>query len=131
MVFFAGGGDDEDDTEVALVCPAAQRLAEVPDFKPENKAKKKQSTLEAMEEKFVNRTVKCTFSCGVLILVLGVICLSFFYCPACLVGILVISACMTAYESYWNIPLWISMLLIIIFGIKIVNRDVALIWKAT
>jgi len=46
MVFFSSGNDDDDDTEVALVCPSAvHRLGEPVDLKPADSKPKKKLTV--------------------------------------------------------------------------------------
>lgn len=130
MVFFAGGDRDEE-VEVALVCPAHALAAsgEGEVVAKDDTKNKKKSFLRTVKNKFEDETFRCVSACFVLTLVLGGVVLSYFFCPVCLIGIIVISACMAPYEAYWNIPLWVSMLLVILFGITIVNRDVAVIWR--
>lgn len=133
MMSFFKDDSDEEDVETALVCPT-QAIGEP--FKEPTRAilpaegrEKKESFIKVAQKKFTDSTFRCVFSTIILMLVFGVIVLCFFYCQYCLFGILVLSACMSAYESYWQIPMWVSMLLIILFGITIVHRDVTLIWK--
>lgn len=56
---------------------------------------------------FVNETFQCVTATMILLIVLGLIVLSYMFCQGCLVGIMLISACLCPFISYWNIPLWV------------------------
>jgi len=91
--------------------------------------KPKPSLYTRLKQKFISETFQCLFASSVLLVVMGLIVLSFFYCQQCLLGIMLLSACLCPFMSYWNIPLWTSILLITILGINFVHKDFTFIWK--
>lgn len=92
-------------------------------------SKDKPSLWQRMKRTFISETFQCISASGILIFIIGCIVISFFYCKECLFGIMVISACMCPFLPYYNIPLWISILLVTIMGINYVHRDFTFIWK--
>jgi magnesium-transporting ATPase (P-type) len=133
---FLGGNNDDEEVEVALVC-AKTSLDEVNNIQfihdeknfNENKKEKNEPLWKRFQRQFVSETFQCVGALFILIVVLGLIVLSFFYCQICLFGIMVFSACMCPYISYFNIPLWTSILLIVILGMAYTNRPFTFIWK--
>ena len=129
--------DDDDEVEVALVCSSGQALGEInnakflQDVKSLNDSKKEEPVpvWRSVQRHFVNETFQCVSAVVILVLVLGLIVLSYFYCQVCLFGIMLLSACMCPYISYFNIPLWTSILLIVILGMAYTNRPFQFIWK--
>lgn len=92
--------------------------------------KREPSFLKRVKTTFVNETFQCVTATMILVIVLGLIVLSYMFCQGCLLGILLISACLCPFISYWNIPLWVSIVLVTILGINIVHKDVIFMWKA-
>lgn len=90
---------------------------------------KKKSVGVKIKDKFVGETEKCVVATLILFLVLGSIVLSYMFCTECLFGIMIISACLCPFMPYFNIPLWISILLITTLGISFVHRNFTFIWK--
>lgn len=119
-------GDGADDVEVALVCPT-QTLDGLNDRK--EGVKQTDYGIKKMKRKFISETYQFVISVFVLIVVLGGVVVSYFYCPTCLFGIMVMSACMCPFLPYFNIPLWTSIVLIIVMGMTYTQRPFTFIWK--
>lgn len=131
MHFFGrGGDDDDDDVEVALVCPT-QTLDGLNDLKQFDKkdVKKPKSVFQRFQKGLVSETAQCLGSLVVLLIVLGSVVVAYFFCPVCLFGIMVVSACLCPFLPYFNIPLWTSIVLIVVLGMTYTHRPFTLIWK--
>ena len=141
MSFFLNKCDDEDDeVEVALVCPVnplndANKTRDYGENQlsiekqGERESEKKVGTWKKIKRKLVSETIQCTVALIILVVMLGLVVLSYFYCQVCLFGIMIISACMCPFISYFNIPLWTSILLIVILGMTYTQRPFTFIWK--
>jgi len=81
------------------------------------------------KRKFISETFQCVVASAILCVSLGLIALSYVYCQPCLLGIVLVSACMCPFVSYCNIPLWVSILLVTILGINLVHKNFTFIWK--
>ena len=92
--------------------------------------KKEPSFVNRVKTTFINETFQCVTATMILVIVLGLIVLSYMFCQGCLVGIMLISACLCPFISYWNIPLWVSIVLVTLLGINLVHKDVIFMWKA-
>lgn len=127
VIFFKSDDDDDDDTEVALVRPV-QAVGQ-PFTTGKEPKEKPLSTIEKMTKTFSDSTIRCFFSTIIVSFVLGGVILCYLYCPWALFGILFLSAYMVSYDNYWNIPLWASILLIIMFGITVMHRDITFVYR--
>lgn len=128
---FHGSDDDNDDqdVEVALVCPT-QTLEGLNDMKDKvEKDNKKDGVYKRAKRKFISETAQFVVSLFVLTVVLGLVVISYFFCPICLFGIMVMSACLCPFLPYFNVPLWTSILLIIMMGMTYTQRPFTFIWK--
>lgn len=128
---FNGSDDDNDDqdVEVALVCPT-QTLEGLNDKKDKvEKDNKKDGVYKRAKRKFISETAQFVVSLFVLTVVLGLVVISYFFCPVCLFGIMVMSACLCPFLPYFNVPLWTSILLIIMLGMTYTQRPFTFIWK--
>lgn len=128
---FNGSDDDNDDqdVEVALVCPT-QTLEGLNDMKDKvEKDNKKDGVYKRAKRKFISETAQFVVSLFVLTVVLGLVVISYFFCPVCLFGIMVMSACLCPFLPYFNVPLWTSILLIIMLGMTYTQRPFTFIWK--
>jgi len=128
---FHGSDDDNDDqdVEVALVCPT-QTLEGLNDMKDKvEKDNKKDGVYKRAKRKFISETAQFVVSLFVLTVVLGLVVISYFFCPVCLFGIMVMSACLCPFLPYFNVPLWTSILLIIMLGMTYTQRPFTFIWK--
>lgn len=138
MSLLGSACSDEEDVQVALVCPVAQPLGDLNNIKDledfrkfkEAQANKNsnESSYKLMQRRLVSETFQCVIAFGVLVLVLGLVVLSFFYCKVCLFGIMTVSACLCPFIPYFNIPLWSSILLIVILGMTYTQRPFTFIW---
>lgn len=127
---FDGSDDDNDDqdVEVALVCPT-QTLEGLNDKKENlDKDNKKDGVYKRAKRKLISETSQFVASLFVLVVVLGLVVISYFFCPVCLFGIMVMSACLCPFLPYFNIPLWASILLIIMLGMTYTQRPFTFIW---
>lgn len=52
-----------------------------------------------------------------------------FLCPMCIVGVLLFSACTCAYMPVMNIPLWISIIILVWQGWEVTNGTMTVSWK--
>lgn len=150
MVLLGCMGRDEEDVEVAVVCPLSDlNRVKVHEFPDVNKIRNTQpdfpvvsvdkvredtdvgkaSIARRAQQRFVSETFQCVTACVVLIFVLGFVVVSFFYCQVCLFGIMVVSACLCPFMPYFNIPLWTSILLIVMLGMSYTQRPFTFIWK--
>lgn len=55
--------------------------------------------------------------------------LGWFICPICVVCVFLFSACTCAYMPIMNVPLWISIVILMWQGWKISDGALALTWK--
>lgn len=92
----------------------------------EDSIKKSKNITNVYREYFVNKVFIPLVLLGItaLILVLG-----WFFCPVCIVGVLVFSMCTCAYVPILNIPLWISIVILMWQGWKITQGSLSLEWK--
>ena len=130
--------DEEDDVEVALVCPAQAMGLTYPEkakgARVDTDTKKASGkddsffSVQQMKKKLVDQTISCLVASVVLVIVLGGCILSFFYCKECLLGILILSACLCPWIPYFNIPLWVSIGLMIWLGFHFTQRAFTFIW---
>jgi hypothetical protein len=128
-----GGDDDDSDVEVALVCPS-QNLGSTYDGgeKPGRAGKGKDDSyfsIQQMKQRLYAQTCECLMPSIVLIIVLGGCVLSFFFCRECLLGILVLSACLCPWIPYFNIPLWVSIGMLVVLGFHFTNKVFTFMWE--
>lgn len=139
MTLLGGSGSDEEEVDVALVCPLARlqgdsvASSELEDFRKFKEAEanknKKKSVMNRVQDRLVSETFQCVLALFLLTLTLGVVILSFFYCQICLFGIMAVSACLCPFLPYFNIPLWTSILLIVLLGMTYTQRPFTFIWS--
>jgi hypothetical protein len=96
---------------------------------PPPKSDARPTYYQRLKRKFISETFQCAVASVILFVSLGLIALAYVYCQPCLLGIILISACMCPFVSYCNIPLWVSILLVTILGINLVHKDFTFIWK--
>ena len=128
--------DEDDDVEVALVCPSQGMGRTYVDKTNDADTEKKKASsnddsffsVQQMKKKLVDQTISCLVASVVLVVVLGGCVLSFFYCKECLLGILILSACLCPWIPYFNIPLWVSIGLMIWLGFHFTQRAFTFIW---
>ena len=100
------------DEEAALIAPSSAKNGDAPEGDP-----KSQSMLlyplREMKKKLYAETCQCILAVSVLSVVLSACAVSFFYCKMCLVGLVLASACICPWVPYFNIPLWISIALLL------------------
>lgn len=130
MVFF----DEEESVPLCLLgeavkdsgVPVASSVHEDPaPVKPEPR----KSVASRMKAQFIHETQQCVLASMLLLVIVGLIALSYLFCQECLFGIMIVSACLCPFLPYFNIPLWISILLITMLGISYVHRSFTFIWK--
>ncbi len=126
MVFKSASPLD-DEVEVALIHPL-QNLGGGYEAKEGLKTSKK-SFIKRAQELFADHTCRCVFSCMVLLFVIIGVVLSAYFCPWCLLGILIISLCLVPSSPIWAIPMWLSLLLFIIFIIGLIKEDYSILFK--
>ena len=129
---------DEDDEEVALVCPSkklgtqAKVKADYGDAASKKKDDKEGDSyisIQKMKQRLISQTYDCLIASIVLVVMLGLCAVSFFFCKVCLLGILILSACMCPWVPYFNIPLWASIILLIFVGWNFTYRSFEFTWK--
>jgi hypothetical protein len=87
------------------------------------------SPLKRLKKKLYAETCQCITAIVVLSLVLAGCVVSFFYCNVCLVGVIIVSACMCPWIPYFNIPLWTSIVLLVFVGWNFSSRKFHFIWE--
>jgi hypothetical protein len=88
------------------------------------------TALERLRHKLINETTKCVLVTTVLIVTLGATILCAIYCPLCLPAITVLSCLMCGWAPYYNIPLWVSLLLYIYYFVTIELKRIMTAWAA-
>lgn len=129
-MFLIDTDSEEEEVEMALVCPT-QTLGELNDLKKDDKdvnKKKNDGGVKKAKNRFISETYQFVTSLFVLVIVFGLVILSYFFCPICLFGIMVVSACLCPFVPYFNIPLWASIILIIMLGMTYTQRPFTFIW---
>lgn len=133
MVSYLGVDDhsDLDDVEVALVCPSQNIGITADQSLKKSRAEKKDSyfSISQMKKRLADQTYEFLTACFVLLVVLGGCVLSYFYCKECLVGILILSACLCPWIPYFNIPLWVSIGLLMFLGFRFTNKVFTFMWE--
>lgn len=71
------------------------------------------SVAEKARKRLVSETMYCIVSVFTLVVVLGLVVVCYFFCVPCLFVIIAISACLCPFLSFFNIPLWVSILLLV------------------
>jgi hypothetical protein len=97
-----------EDEEIALVEPTEDTGA-----KNSSSSNMLLYPLMKLKMKLYAETCQCILSVTVLTLVVGGCFVSYVYCKPCLIGIIIASACMCPWIPYFNIPLWIGILLLV------------------
>jgi hypothetical protein len=127
---------DEDDEEVALVCPSKKLGAKADYNNKDGTSKKKDDkegdsfiSIQKMKQRLISQTYDCLIASIVLVVMLGLCAVSFFYCKVCLLGILILSACMCPWIPYFNIPLWTSIILLVFVGWNFTYKVFEFTWK--
>lgn len=85
--------------------------------------------LTAAKKKLQSETCHCITALVVLSFILAGCVVSFFYCNVCLIGVIIVSACMCPWIPYFNIPLWISIFLLVFMGWNFSSRKFHFIWE--
>jgi hypothetical protein len=129
----AGGEEDDSDVEVALVCPSQYMGGTYDGAEKPGRARGKGDdsyfSIQQMKQRLYAQTCECLMASTVLIVVLGLCVLSFFYCRECLLGILVLSACLCPWIPYFNIPLWVSIGMLVVLGFHFTNKVFTFMWE--
>lgn len=123
--------DYDDEVEVALVCPSQHLGITADPALKKSRAEKSESyfSISRMKKKLADQTCECLTSCGILAVVLGGCVASYFYCRECLLGILIVSACLCPWIPYFNIPLWVSIGMLVFLGFHFTNKVFTFMWE--
>ena len=137
-----GGDEDDDDVEVALVCPSQNMGRVYVDPKVQTSTKSggggKPSTegksdsffsIQSLKQSLISQTYSFIAASVVLTVVLTGCGLSYMYCRECLLGILILSACLCPWIPYFNIPLWVSIGMLLVLGFHFTNKVFTLMWE--
>jgi len=104
-------------------------------IEPENKEKILSEEREREKSKSIGQKYKDFFLYQILIpLALLAVAAAFlgvgwFVCPVCIVCVFLFSACTCAYMPVMNIPLWISIIILIWQGWTVTNGALSVTWK--
>ena len=74
-------------------------------------------------------TVQCCVACVILVLITGACVACFFYCLPCLFGVVVLSACLCPWMPLFNLPLWLSILLLVVGGWSFTTGHFSVVWE--
>lgn len=105
-------------TEIPLPCKRALPTIVEEVENPCAKAAKPYSSVvfsaaEKGRKKLVSDTVYCIVSVVTLVVVVGLCVLCYLFCIPCLFGIIAVSCCLCPWMTFFNIPLWLSILLLV------------------
>jgi hypothetical protein len=118
---------DEVEEGRPLVDPLGQAFE--PPAKP---AKKDESvsylTLKKVKQRLYSQTVDCLTATLVVAVVCGGCFVSYMFCQPCLFGLMLLSACMCPWLPYFNIPLWISIIMLVALGWHFTAGSMTLAW---
>ena len=111
----AKNSKDDDDVSAAKLTP------------DDEKAKKRALLCATTLEEDCHRILKKLMA---IMVIAGVLTVCVFFCRSCLLGVMVFSlaTCMCLPEM--NIPLWISIVLLLVYGFELVYGDMSLVWKS-
>ena len=68
---------------------------------------------QAIKKRFINETNQCVMATVILIVTVGGCVLCFLFCPPCLLGIIILGICLCFWAPYYNIPVYVSIVLLI------------------
>ena len=124
------GSDIEEQLETIpfLEAPVSRAVVKkVKDVEDDNEDKKKAVTLDRhFEARCMDQVVKPL----VMVAIMGAgIYVCSVYCVSCLIGICVVCICLCPFIPAMNIPLWISMAVLIWKGWTLTNGHLTLIWQ--
>jgi hypothetical protein len=74
-------------------------------------------------------TKECMISSCVVFTILGVCVIFYFFCIPCLLGVLAVSMCLCPFIPYFNIPLWISLLILLMSGWNLTRGHFSIVWS--
>jgi hypothetical protein len=121
--------DDERDPEEGN--PLIMGEAFAPPVKPP--AQKDESVplylVKKAKQRLYDQTHECLVACAVIVVILGGCVVSYVYCQACLLGILVFSACLCPWIPYFNVPLWVSIVMLVSLGWHFTAGRLTLTWQ--
>jgi hypothetical protein len=84
-------------------------------------------------KKMKQRLYAQTFECMIASCVILVFCcccvLAYMFCQPCLLGILVFSACLCPWIPYMNVPLWVSIIMLVSLGWHFTAGRMTLTWQ--
>lgn len=127
---------DEDDEEIALVCPSKKLGAQAKTKADEDLSAPRKGgagdsflSIQKVKQRLISQTYDCIIATIILSVILAACGLSFFYCKLCLLGILILSACMCPWVPYFNIPLWVSIILLVFVGWNFTYKAFEFSWK--
>ena len=79
-------------------------------------------------DKAYAHTKECMISSCVVFTILGVCVIFYFFCIPCLLGVLAVSMCLCPFIPYFNIPLWISLLILLMSGWNLTRGHFSIVW---
>jgi hypothetical protein len=87
------------------------------------------SVNKMLKQRMYAQTHECMMASGVIVFICGGCILSYLYCQQCLLGILVFSACMCPWIPYFNVPLWVSIIMLVSLGWHFTVGRLTLTWQ--
>ena len=104
-------------------------------FKPPIKTPQKDKSdvpfysVNKVKQRLYAQTYECMIACAIIFVISGGCVLSYLFCQPCLLGILVFSACMCPWIPYFNVPLWVSIIMLISLGWHFTVGRLTLSWQ--
>jgi len=86
-------------------------------------------SVNKMKRRMYAQTYECMTAAGVIFFICGGCILSYMYCQQCLLGILIFSACMCPWIPYFNVPLWVSIIMLVSLGWHFTVGRLTLTWQ--
>jgi hypothetical protein len=133
---------DEEDCELGEegnpLVPSGGKITPDEAFKPPAKSTRGGESREEdvsfysvnkMKQRLYAQTYECLIATAVVIVICGGCAASYAFCQPCLLGILVFSACMCPWIPYFNVPLWVSIIMLISLGWHFTVGHLTLTWQ--
>ena len=108
---------------------AAPTAPDGPDGPDCSECEVEDGVLTRMSHALYVKTVECCVGSTVLVLMFCVCLLCYFYCIPCLLGIVAVSLCLCPFLPYFNLPRWISIVILVMSGYRLTNGHLSLVWE--
>lgn len=112
--------DDSVSVSVSNVCPDGPKMQ--PDTQEITVSMR-------IANKAYAQTRECFISSFVLLTIALMCVVFYFFCIPCLLGVVVVSMCLCPFIPYFNIPLWISLFILVVSGWNFTRGHFSIVWS--